>query len=391
MGLAQVATTQVVGMPFAVSEWNFCWPNEYASEGPVLTAAVGALQGWDAPIQFAYTQDRNYSESRMEGVFHNMNKPHIMAANTLASLIFRRGDLPQAEYGYLVPLDTDPGGSMSAPMPDMPEFMSFTRKVSGIVQKEGIEAPAPVELTDVPGKVENKNAYVSAHGLMNWDLDEGVFILNTSRTQGALGFLSDRNLAMSYVQITAENNFCQVFLTSLDDKPLPASDNILITATARAENTGQVYNDDRTSVTNEGSSPIRMEQVRATITFLHQGPVNIHVLDHKGVRTGETVATSQTGEGRRFEIGSEDTYWYEIENLEPLSVTFGRHGIGSEKFQTFMVNWNGFDHALSFFDQPRILRISTVDGRTVLRIHSSATFSRQNEYPLPGGIYAVAP
>src|SRR5262249_39630285 len=46
--LATLATQAVAGKPFAVSEYNYVFPNRYALEGPLFLALLANLQDWDA-------------------------------------------------------------------------------------------------------------------------------------------------------------------------------------------------------------------------------------------------------------------------------------------------------------------------------------------------------
>jgi hypothetical protein len=111
------------------------------------------------------------------------------------------------------------------------------------------------------------------------------------------------------VRIEAQTPFCQVVLSSLDDQPLVRSKRLLLTAVARAENTGQVYNPSRTSLLDEGKPPILVEPVRATITLKGVRATRVHILDHHGRRTGKTLPITNG----KITIGNEKTFWYEIE------------------------------------------------------------------------------
>jgi len=53
-------------MPFVVSEWNHCYPNQYAYETPLLLAEEAKKNDWDALFQFAWAHSgkdlTNYSD-----------------------------------------------------------------------------------------------------------------------------------------------------------------------------------------------------------------------------------------------------------------------------------------------------------------------------------------
>jgi len=45
----------------------------------------------------------------------------------------------------------------------------------------------------------------------------------------------------------------------------------------------------------KGKAPIRMEPVKATIQLKREGSPTVHILDHDGNQTGETVEVSEEG------------------------------------------------------------------------------------------------
>jgi len=83
--------------------------------------------------------------------------------------------------------------------------------------------------------------------------------------------------------------FAVVAVTALDDGPIAQSQHLLITATARAENSGMVSDAARTKVIDLGHAPILMEPVRGTVRLALDRPVktvNLYGLDSVGRRPG---------------------------------------------------------------------------------------------------------
>ncbi len=73
------------------------------------------------------------------------------------------------------------------------------------------------------------------------------------------------------------------------DKSIATSKKLLITAIARARNTGMEFNDAGNSLLDRGKPPILMEPVKATITILKPGTPKLVLLDHDGLRTAATL------------------------------------------------------------------------------------------------------
>ena len=47
--------SRLYGRPFSVSEFDFCKPNRFRAEGPLLMASYAGLQGWNMLCQFAWS------------------------------------------------------------------------------------------------------------------------------------------------------------------------------------------------------------------------------------------------------------------------------------------------------------------------------------------------
>src|SRR5262249_11290975 len=75
-GLAQ---RRVLGQRHCVSEYNHSAPNTYGAEGPLLLAAYGAMQDWDALYVFAYSHNADWDARRMGGFFDVAQHPVKMA------------------------------------------------------------------------------------------------------------------------------------------------------------------------------------------------------------------------------------------------------------------------------------------------------------------------
>ena len=100
----------------------------------------------------------------------------------------------------------------------------------------------------------------------------GRFFAEGDRSVVLVGFKGDGPvIARDRVGISLDSpEFAAVTLSALDDQPLGRSRRILITACSRTENSGQVWNDDRTSLGDRwGEAPTLIEPVVAEIRLTH--------------------------------------------------------------------------------------------------------------------------
>ena len=94
--------TRIFGKPFTVTEFNYCFPNQYRAEGGALFGAYSALQDWDAVYRFAWShgQDKNLG---IHPVSHFDISSDLLSlyADRQIALLFARGDVSPAAQKYL--------------------------------------------------------------------------------------------------------------------------------------------------------------------------------------------------------------------------------------------------------------------------------------------------
>ena len=96
-----IAAGHVVGRPLSITEWNVSpFPTPDRHTAPILAAAMGYFQGWDAPMLFAYAQ-QPLNGPGGPGNWDAFNDPGVIASLPAAALLFRRGDLKEAKATYV--------------------------------------------------------------------------------------------------------------------------------------------------------------------------------------------------------------------------------------------------------------------------------------------------
>jgi hypothetical protein len=293
---------RVMGKPFMVSEWNFAWPNDYITEGPLLMAAYAGYNDWDAAMIFG-TGGLSWAPA-MSDTFGHENKPHVMLPLMASALSFYRGDVR-------------PGPVTAVNVGRLP---ANTNLVRGVFSREELFTRQCV-LTDDDAKATRPatrpssdlpNAYRTADGQIDWT-SSGRFVLNTPHTQAVLGFVANQPTATKDLSVTIGNPFGQVIVTSLTDQPIANSPRLLITATARAENDGQAFRPFRKSLTLLGRAPILLEPVKATIKFNRGGAKPaVYALDRFGRRTDRQLAANPVDNGWMIDLGTQSAGWFEV-------------------------------------------------------------------------------
>ncbi|MFH2033575.1 MAG: hypothetical protein ABIJ26_02575, partial [Candidatus Margulisiibacteriota bacterium] len=274
----------VNGEPFVVSEWNCCFPNEFRIEGPIIMAAYANLQDWDGVLQFSFNQP-GYN-APMEDNFNISAWPNVWAQWPAAAMLFYRGDVSKAKNTYeRVFSDSEIFGPIKEdnPIADEPLLPLITRTVINFGPKKIIPDTSYFldKFLDRGNKVINSDT-----GQLKWNYGDGIFTVNTPKTQGSIGFTGGKWIDLSSVKIYAETPFSSIMITSYDNQPLVKSKRVLVTCGARIENFGQVYNETRTQLVEVGKAPILVEPVEGKIFFKDRTPKKVTGLDIAGNPVG---------------------------------------------------------------------------------------------------------
>ncbi|MFH1581629.1 MAG: beta-galactosidase, partial [Pseudomonadota bacterium] len=297
---------KVAGKPFVISEWNACFPNEYRAEGPLIMAAYANHQDWDGVLQFSFNQAA--WSAPMSDNFDISEWPNVWSQWQAAALIFHRGDVAEAKYTYKQTYgESELYGPIfeDSPVADEP-ILPLVSKTEIDFGEQGVAKPT-AGYTGQFCKPEEKTIRSDTQEL-EWNYNKGLFSIDTLNTQAVVGFIKGNSVKLQDVTFTSNNEFAAISLTSTDGKPIRLSSRLLLTASARIENSGQKYVETKTQLKEVGEKPILVEGVDAKI-FLFRKPSAVYSLDINGNRKN----TIMKANGSSFNIRAADqAFFYEI-------------------------------------------------------------------------------
>lgn len=300
-GLLSAGMQQVADRPFSFSEWMSLVPNQWTAEAAPIIAVYGmGLQGWDASFSFA-TDIPGFSpllESDRHGVYNATSPLHIGLYPALARMI-HRNDITESPVI----------GTRNVHVPSLEKgILGFEERVdqgyddkrfSGSVSsKTLVIGRMPVKFTDTLQEtmIPDLSAYHDEHGKsvisitneLFWSYGEKkYFTINTAATKGIVGFIPNKEIKLDDWEITSDNPFAVVLITSLSrDKGLNETDKILLITVAKARNSGMEYNDTGDLLLTKGTSPLLLEPVNLTLGIPDAAKYRVEILDHDGRSTG---------------------------------------------------------------------------------------------------------
>lgn len=322
---------QVVGYPQIVSELGWTNPNRNRAEGPIVSAAYGALQGIDGICLFVCHS--NYVDDKVMHKFA-WSSPAIAGSSPAAALIYRRGDVSESRPVVVERLSVDrvlalEGSAGDVPaldalrQADVPE--SHERKPSiddysamsfyvGKVQRAFDDPQAARGLADLKQYIDPAAKRVtSATRELKLDYAQGLLTIDTPRAQGAVGFLGKADvIELTDVAIKQNNRFATVVVTSLDDKPIAESDKLLVQSMTTERPYGFKVDGER--ITDMGGAPIGVERIKLGLRLKGErwADARVTALDENGYPADKPVAVRPAADGRSTIVGLSPTSVYHV-------------------------------------------------------------------------------
>jgi len=293
------AAYNVENKPFVASEWNCCFPNEYRVEGPLVMAAYANFQDWDGVLQFSFNHAGWVAP--MEDNFDISAWPNVWSQWPAAAMLFHRGDVSVAREYFNYPVSN---AELYKPLhEDTPiandPYLPYVLKT--MINFDG-KAKIPSKNYISKYHDEQKKTVSSDTGELKLNYGDGIFTINTEKTQAAVGFMKEKTITLKNLTIKSDNEFCSIAYSVLDDRQ-----KVLLTAAARIENKNQKYNESKTQLASVGDSPVLVEGVSAKI-ILKNTPRKIIALDING-----NEIKSIPINGKEFSIkASDNAFFYEL-------------------------------------------------------------------------------
>lgn len=304
-----MAAAQVAGRPLSVPEWNvspFPAPDRHAI--PLYIAASARLQGWDAIMQYAYSQQA-LTNSGGPSNWHAFNDPALIATLPAAALLYRRGDVREAATTYafaptraqLFDQSISPANAVAlrtaAEKGKLVIVLPATRELPWL-EPSPIAAGAKM-ITDPHLSLIDGNASeaVSDTGELRRDWDQGIYTIDTPRTQAAMGWIGGKDIRLADVDIGVTTRNATVAVQSLDESAISKSRAIMISLGAR-------------SVPKTANQlPFHSEPVTGRLSI--RAPKGLRLTARSGPARGEREIPARY-EGGRYHIDLDPslaTYW----------------------------------------------------------------------------------
>ncbi|MET3926724.1 glycoside hydrolase [Devosia sp. 2618] len=310
------AATRWLDKPFLITEYDHLFWNKYRYEAGLAFPAYAAFQGWDGicrhahgPIALRYGEDFPHKKSMLP--YAIALDPVGRAGETLAALLFRRGDV--AKSGLTIPfrIDGDKGLNDYVATQE-PEGPTGLMALGAIGLAPGSVGGVPADRSSTSfgdvleqlvrgGAVDRATANEVAQGAFNTDTGEiGVFPdkrlmqVVTAKTVAAAFDTLDGALTLGSATLRSSSTPGLFALSALDDADLADSKRVLVIFATDARNSGMRFADaEAKEIVDFGQLPVLIEPGTVNFTLAGEGRWTIAPVGLDGV-VG-TVVASGTG------------------------------------------------------------------------------------------------
>ena len=307
--ITNIASSTVVGKPMISPEFNWPWPIQYRAECLPMMAAYACLQDWDGLLFFAYKPEGQKLEW-----FASHSDPVRWGAFPAAAMLFHRNDVSVAKKTVLVEWqerDVFRGRPSHIDARRSPfRHHTYLSRVRSFVGTMGFTPVVSGPAFDA----EPRKQYISDTGELTLDSERHLFTIDTPRTKAVVGFLGELGrIELGGMTVECKTPFAAILVTALDGKPIGKAEHLLVTAVARAENTGQAYYRNHTSVPERGRLPVLCEPVDATLALAMPGPPAVHALDETGKPTRRLPARRVARRTFVLDLAAARSPWCKVE------------------------------------------------------------------------------
>lgn len=304
-----LATGAAYAKPVAITEWNVPWPATDRFTAPLYVASISALQGWDAPMIYNYSQ-RTFGKPDRPTTWSTFPDPALTGMMPAAAILYRQAHVAEAKNTYCLMLDRQnlydrssrPGNMAS--LRTLVEQSKVTIGLPDVGQLDwdsqtkvarGVKATAEIDKDFIPA---GGDFVRSDTGELTRNWATGFQAIDTDRTQAVHGWIGGETIRLRHVGFDIATPKAAVAVSSLDSKPISESQRILITAIARVV------------ASPGGTMPLLSEPVRGTLGI--RAPEGLRLIPLAGDGTQLPPLPADYADGRyTVKLPAErGTHWF---------------------------------------------------------------------------------
>ncbi len=316
-------STRVFGKPFTVTEFNVCVPNIWRVETPSLFGGYAALQDWDGLYRFAWSHGnaglRNLN--RRLSWFDIVNNIQAQMADRIIHMLFVRGDVSPAGPAYAFEFKPEQvrrqtGNTLKGAYPADFQRIGLFGRIGSLTQQmnfPGVKKVDPFqenwkkslskEADAALKKLSATGEITSSTGEITLNKNNKSLRIVTPRSEVLTG---SGTLAGNVIASAKMNSYQTIALMSLDGKPLPESEKILLIQLTDLSNHGLRFEDkSRRILWDWGTLPQMLERGSADLALSLPRSMRIVPLELDGTPSKQELPAEYRDGTLQFRIATD--------------------------------------------------------------------------------------
>ncbi|MBZ7925294.1 glycoside hydrolase [Ensifer adhaerens] len=292
--IRMIAAARWLGRPFVISEYDHLFWNRYRYEAGLAMPAYAALQGWDALCRHGHgpivlTYDEPFAHKRAMLPYAIALDPVARAGETLAALLYRRGDVATSDVTvpFAVRGEEDLSDDMQAREPEHLTDLAMIGRIgledakalgdaAAVLQPRQQNSEALVESLRKSDVLPDDNAtnidagiYQSSTGEILLNRFAGQLRVATTATEAAAFSSLREPIDLGTLRIERADGNGLIALSALDaEASLAKSRRFLLIFATDAQNTGMTFRDTEEKVIEDfGRLPVRIREGYADLSL----------------------------------------------------------------------------------------------------------------------------
>ncbi|MCY1513299.1 hypothetical protein D9M68_477890 [compost metagenome] len=285
--IRMIAAARWLGRPFVISEYDHLFWNRYRFEAGLAMSAYAALQGWDAlcrhghgPIVLTYGEPFAHKKAMLP--YAIALDPVARAGETLAALLYRRGDVATSDVTvpFAVRGEEDLSDDMQAREPEYLTDLALVGRIGledvkdlgktpAVLQPRQQNSEALLESLRQSGALPADNGtnidagiYQSSTGEIVLNRFAGQLRVATTATEAAAFSSLREPIDLGVLSIDGADGNGLIAVSALDaEASLSKSRRFLLIFATDAKNTGMTFRDTEEKVIEDfGRLPVRIRE-----------------------------------------------------------------------------------------------------------------------------------
>jgi len=311
--LFALAAQRLAGKPFTVSEYNHPAPLDSQAACVPMLSSFAAAQDWDGLWLYTYSHDNSdWARSHLNSFFDIDSNPAKWGFMRSGADIFRAKGGRVLGHRSEVALTEDSQGMLKSLAQHQRRFGSDLFSAFASECSMGRSNLLEIQLSALLSGKSTMRPVMEPESEMTWRVEgsKGLLAIESDASRIVVGHAPLFGRVTHNAVSMSSSEHVTFAVTTLDGLDLAQTQQILVVACGRCENTGMIFGQDRATVGRQwGKTPVLIEPVNGVVT-LPKGRWKAWALDPTGAKKNVVPVKTQDNSDELVMSDAFATMWY---------------------------------------------------------------------------------